>query len=53
MTLNKIFENIKKHHSVRIYDLKKMSQELLTPVMTPPQKTEFFYLYIIYIIEIL
>ena len=30
-----------------------MSQELLTPVMTPTQKTELFYFYIIYIIEII
>ena len=30
-----------------ILDSEKMSQELLTPVMTPPKKTLLFYFYII------
>ena len=32
---------------------KKMSQNLVTPLMTPPQESGFFYLYIIDIIEII
>ena len=33
--------------------IKKMIQELLTPLMTPPQESVFFYFYIISIKEIL
>ena len=33
--------------------MKKMSQELLTPVMPPPQKQGFFHFTIINIIEII
>ena len=36
-----------------ILESEKMSQELYTPVMTPPQKIGFFYFYFIIIIKII
>ena len=36
-----------------IADSEKMSQELISPLMTPPQETGLFYFYIIDIIEII
>ena len=76
MTLNKIYENIKKKHNTlccentwyfrriieissfvigftfSILDYEKISQELLTPLMTPLKESGLFcYFYIIDIIE--